>query len=201
MLDPRIVGTDSCSARCGVVEKRRSPRAGLRARRGALTHSTPRRHPVVGLRPPPPEPDAEAITRHAVHVGSRAIARQAGGTPRGTAAPLRIYCDCAAPVLGPRRGAGVRHFTPSNRSRPRRPVSIPPGGAMESEREQPPPSARHVTVAICDRCGDVIVGDAACRCRTPYDEPAVRRRHRDAVARARATASDRRRRRSSNPAA
>jgi hypothetical protein len=27
----------------------------------ALTHSTPRRHPVVGLRPSPPEPDAEAV--------------------------------------------------------------------------------------------------------------------------------------------
>ena len=27
----------------------------------ALTHSTPRRHPVVGLRPPPPESDAEAV--------------------------------------------------------------------------------------------------------------------------------------------
>lgn len=56
-------------------------------------------------------------------------------------------------------------------------------------------------VVICDRCGDITVGDTPCRCRTPYDETDVRRRHRDAVARARATATGRRRQRGSNPAA
>jgi hypothetical protein len=58
-----------------------------------------------------------------------------------------------------------------------------------------------VTIVMCDRCGDVTVGEERCRCATPYDEAAVRRRHRDAVARARANTPDRRRRRSSNPAA
>ena len=138
--------------------------------------------------------------RHAVHVGSWTIARQAGGTPRGTARP-HVESPLRSDYRGPpiRRGCEILH--PTNRSRPRRSVSIPPGGAMELQREQLPSSAGHVTVAICARCGDVVVGDAGCRCTTPYDEPAFRRRHRDAVARARTTASDRRRRRSSNPAA
>ena len=166
----------------------------------ALTHSTPRRHLVVGLRPPPPEPDAEAITTTCSARWIPDIARQAGGTPRGYRPPARRI-----PTAQRHRGPGTRRrcetLHSTNRSRPRRPVSIPPGGAMEPQREQLPSSAGHVTVAICARCGDVVVGDAGCRCTTPYDEPAFRRRHRDAVARARATASDRRRRRSSNPAA
>ena len=37
------------------------------------------------------------------------------------------------------------------------------------------------STAVCDRCGDVSVGDVPCRCRTPYDQAEVDRRHRDAV--------------------
>lgn len=44
-----------------------------------------------------------------------------------------------------------------------------------------------MTVAICDRCGDVTVGGDRCRCFQPYDPVDVRRRHRSAVARARVT--------------
>jgi hypothetical protein len=51
---------------------------------------------------------------------------------------------------------------------------------------------------ICDRCGDVRIDNAACRCRTPYDQAEVRHRHRAAVGRARAGATDRRRRGSSS---
>jgi hypothetical protein len=41
-------------------------------------------------------------------------------------------------------------------------------------------------VWICDRCGDVLLEDpVGCRCDTPYDPVAVRRRHREAVLRAR----------------
>ncbi len=38
---------------------------------------------------------------------------------------------------------------------------------------------------VCERCGDVLVDEVGCRCATPYDPVAVRRRHREAVARAR----------------
>ncbi len=44
-----------------------------------------------------------------------------------------------------------------------------------------------MTVAICDRCGDVTVSGDHCRCFQPYDPVDVRRRHRAAVARARVT--------------
>lgn len=44
---------------------------------------------------------------------------------------------------------------------------------------------------LCERCGDAILPQAPCRCATPYDPVAVRRRHRDAVRLARST--DRRR--------
>jgi hypothetical protein len=69
-----------------------------------------------------------------------------------------------------------------------------------NEPDQNPPSTRSVTVAICDRCGDINFDDGPCRCRTPYDQTAVPGRHRDALTRAPATAT-RRQRRSSNPAA
>jgi hypothetical protein len=36
---------------------------------------------------------------------------------------------------------------------------------------------------ICDRCGDVLLDETPCRCRTPYDARAVAKRHREAVAR------------------
>ena len=68
-------------------------------------------------------------------------------------------------------------------------------------RPQTPLPIPSVRVVMCDRCGEVTVGDEKCRCSTPYDEAAVRRRHRDAIARARANTPDRGRRRSSNPAA
>lgn len=42
-----------------------------------------------------------------------------------------------------------------------------------------------MSVAICDRCGDVTVDDDRCRCSQPYDPVDVRRRHRSAVERAR----------------
>lgn len=41
-----------------------------------------------------------------------------------------------------------------------------------------------MSVAICDRCGDVTVDDDRCRCLRPYDPVDVRRRHRSAVTRA-----------------
>lgn len=44
-----------------------------------------------------------------------------------------------------------------------------------------------MTVQICDRCGDVTANTERCRCATPYDPVEVRRRHRDAVARAETT--------------
>ena len=50
--------------------------------------------------------------RHAVHVGSRAIARQAGGTPRGTARP-HVESRLRSAYLGPptRRGCETLHPT------------------------------------------------------------------------------------------
>jgi hypothetical protein len=45
-----------------------------------------------------------------------------------------------------------------------------------------------MTVTICDRCGDVTVDRGLCRCATPHEPIAVRRRHREAVARASSTA-------------
>jgi hypothetical protein len=48
---------------------------------------------------------------------------------------------------------------------------------------QNPRSIRPPAVVVCDRCGEVNV-DSPCRCRTPYDQAEVDRRHRDAVARA-----------------
>ena len=161
----------------------------------ALTHGAPRRQPVVGLRPPPPEANAEAIEpRHAVHVGSRMIARRAGGT----LGYRPLLCGPSAPRTFVRRiRASVGSWRTSDRSRPRRPVSISPGGAMRpTSRDRTPPSTPPATFAICDRCGDVVVGDSACRCRTPYDQTAVQRRHRDAVARASASDTRRRKRRS-----
>ncbi len=44
-----------------------------------------------------------------------------------------------------------------------------------------------MTVRICDRCGDVTVAPDPCRCATAHGAMEVRRRHLDAVARARAT--------------
>ena len=44
-----------------------------------------------------------------------------------------------------------------------------------------------MAVWVCDRCGDVGSDPDVCRCRTPYDPVAVRRRFRQAVARARQT--------------
>lgn len=44
-----------------------------------------------------------------------------------------------------------------------------------------------MTVLLCDRCGDVVVTPETCRCRTPYSPVEVRRRHRDALRRARET--------------
>lgn len=44
-----------------------------------------------------------------------------------------------------------------------------------------------MAVLLCDRCGDVVVEPAACRCRTPYNAVEVRRRLRDALHRARET--------------
>lgn len=41
-----------------------------------------------------------------------------------------------------------------------------------------------MTVSLCDRCGDVTVAPAVCRCHTPYNAVEVRRRLRDAVRRA-----------------
>jgi hypothetical protein len=63
------------------------------------------------------------------------------------------------------------------------------------------PTPVFIAVSICDRCGDVCVGGTPCRCRTPYDETEVRRRHRDAVARARKSTTQRRGRRDAFPAA
>jgi hypothetical protein len=68
MLDlpgpPNRESTPRTPSRPGAVWWRNAVPPGLGSVREdrALTHSTPRRHPVVGLRPPPPEPDAEAIT-------------------------------------------------------------------------------------------------------------------------------------------
>ncbi len=42
-----------------------------------------------------------------------------------------------------------------------------------------------MTINICDRCGDVTVADDVCRCATPCYPVEVRRRHQDAVDRAR----------------
>lgn len=42
-----------------------------------------------------------------------------------------------------------------------------------------------MSVLICDRCGDVVVEPDTCRCATPFDPVEVRRRHRQAVLRAR----------------
>jgi hypothetical protein len=61
----------------------------------------------VGLPPPPPEPGAEAIEHDkAVHVGSRTIARQAGGTPGvpPAALPTQVRVRLRMPM---RRGAVV----------------------------------------------------------------------------------------------
>ena len=44
-----------------------------------------------------------------------------------------------------------------------------------------------MTISICDRCGDVTVEPELCRCRTPYDPVAVRRRHHQAILRAEET--------------
>lgn len=57
-----------------------------------------------------------------------------------------------------------------------------------------------MAVWICDRCGDIGTDPDVCRCRTSFDPVAVRRRLRQAVARARQTdefaeADQRRRRR------
>ena len=42
-----------------------------------------------------------------------------------------------------------------------------------------------MTVRVCDRCGEITVEGDRCLCATPFDPFQVRRRHRDAVARAR----------------
>ena len=94
----------------------------------ALTHGAPRRQPVVGLRPPPPEANAEAIEpRHAVHVGSRMIARRAGGTPRVPPAPLQALC--ASHVL---LGVSVRVW-----DRGERQTARDPGGPCRNHRAVP----------------------------------------------------------------
>ena len=77
------------------------------------------------------------------------------------------------------------------------------GGAMRSTKPTPEPTRRGAAraVSICDRCGDICIDAAPCRCRTPYDQTEVRRRHRDAVARAQASAKKHRSRRDASPAA
>ncbi len=159
------------------MEKRRSPRAGLRARRSG-SHA---QHAAEAPRRGPASASAGAGRRGHDHDMQCTLdpgrSRDRRAVLLGVPPARTSSLDCAAPVSARRLGAGVGQFT-------RQPLEIPaarvditgPGGAMEAQREQPPPSARHVKVAICDRCGDVSVGDTACRCRTPYDEPAVRRR-------------------------
>jgi hypothetical protein len=198
---PSINGTDSCSARCGVVEKRRSPRAGLRARRSG-PHA---QHAAEATRRGPASASAGAGRRGHQHDMQCTLDPGRSRDRRAVllrVPPARTSTLASAAPVGPRTRRGCEMLHPSTARDPGGPCRSP-GGAMESQRDQPPPSARHVKVAICDRCGDVSVGDAVCRCRTPYDEPAVRRRHQIAVARARAraTAPDRRRRQRSNPAA
>ncbi len=44
---------------------------------------------------------------------------------------------------------------------------------------------------ICGRCGGVNLAELVCACRQPHDPVAARRRHRDAVNRARRSDTDR----------
>ena len=108
---PRINGTDSCSARCGVVEKHRSPRAGLRARRSG-PHA---QHAAEAPRRGPASASAGAGRRGHDHDmqctldPGRSRDRRAvllGVPPARTS---NLYC--AAPIWARRLGADVRHST------------------------------------------------------------------------------------------
>jgi hypothetical protein len=101
--EPRIYGTDSCSARCGAVEKRRSPRAGLRARKfgpsrtarrgGTPSWACPRLRRSRAPRP-------SNTTRQCTLDPARSRDRRA--VPSGYRPPRcrrRSGCDCVCPCV------------------------------------------------------------------------------------------------------
>ena len=119
-------GTDSCSARCGVVEKRRSPRVGLRARRSG-PHA---QHAAEASRRGPASASAGAGRRGHQHdmqctldPDDRATGGRYSSGYRPPARPLSTAQRRSGPPT--RRRCETLHSV--DRSRPRRPVSTSPG--------------------------------------------------------------------------
>jgi hypothetical protein len=100
----------------------------------------------VGLRPPPPEPDAEARTTTCSDVGSRTIARQAGGTPRGCRPPpCRLHGGgsgiparwCDSRPWSTRPACTTGSSAPARMQRIRSRVDVPPGGDADETSPSP----------------------------------------------------------------